>query len=69
MSYGKTKEEAIKKINSYKNPDKRCSYPFTCDPLGYCWSYAHYVDGNEKFKNIKNICKNCEFWNVKGGGK
>jgi len=46
-AYGKTKEEAIARINSYKNPDKRCTYPFTCDPLGYCWAYAHHVDGRD----------------------
>ena len=61
-TYGKTKEEVRARIMSYKNPDKRCTYPFTCDPLGYCWSYANYVDGDERFKDIEAICKNCEMW-------
>ena len=61
-AYGNTKEECEAKINSYRNPDKRCTYPFTCDPVGYCWSYATHVDGNEKYKDIESICKGCEMW-------
>ena len=61
-TYGKTEEEAIARINTYKNEDKRCTYPFECSPLGYCWSYAHHVDGNPKFADIESICKDCEFW-------
>ena len=59
-----TKEQIMK----YKNPDKRCKYPFTCDPLGYCWSYAHHVDGTPSFENMDSICPSCELWNNETGG-
>lgn len=61
-AYGKTQEECIAKINTYRNPDPRCTYPFTCDPLGYCWSYANYVDGTEKFEDMSIICPGCDCW-------
>lgn len=61
-AYGNTKEECEAKINSYKNPDPRCTYPFTCDPLGYCWSFALHIDGNENYKNMEEHCKHCECW-------
>ena len=51
----------------YRNPDKRCTYPFSPDPLGYCWSYAEYVDGNSGKKtsdDMKKICRGCECWNA-----
>jgi hypothetical protein len=60
--YGKTKEERIAKINSYRNPDSRCTYPFTCDPLGYCWSFAHHVDGTEGYEDMEKICPRCDLW-------
>ncbi len=50
----------------YKNPDTRCSYPFDDCPVGYCWSYANYVDGTRGFPttNIEmdKLCSGCEFW-------
>jgi len=61
-AYGNTQAECEAKINSYRNPDKRCSYPFTCGPLGYCWSYANHVDKTSKFENMETICKKCEYW-------
>lgn len=48
----------------YRNPDKRCKYPFTAEPLGYCWSYANHVDGDEKFQDMEAICKTCDLWEV-----
>ena len=51
-------------VLTYRNPDKRCTYPFTPDPLGYCWSYANHVDGTERFEDMDKICPGCEFWNV-----
>jgi hypothetical protein len=48
--------------DKYRNPDKRCTYPFSDCAVGYCWSYAHYVDGNPAFKDIEKICNRCEFW-------
>ena len=44
--------------DKYRNPDPRCRYPFTPDPVGYCWSYAHHVDGTKK----ELTCDTCEFW-------
>ncbi|GEM_PF-2912563 len=53
-----------KDILKYKPPEW-CDYPFTPDPMGYCWSWAQHIDGTHEFKNIKNICKcrPCEFYN------
>ena len=55
----------IKPFLKYKNPDPRCNYPFTDDPMGYCWAFAHYVDGTAGFEDIETICSNgsCECWN------
>ena len=48
-------------ILTYKNPDPRCTIPFSNDPCGYCWSYARHVD-----KGIPEQCgcatRGCEFW-------
>ena len=49
-------------FEKYRNPDPRCVYPFTPGNLGYCWSYAHHVDGTDGFKNTDNFCPGCEFW-------
>jgi hypothetical protein len=46
----------------YKNSDKRCTYPWEPGPCGYCWSYAHHVDGNPKFADMERVCQSCEFW-------
>ena len=62
-TYGRTEEEARARINSYKNPDPRCTYPFTCDPLGYCWGYANHIDKTPGFEKLN--CKDCELWNSK----
>ena len=56
-------------FNRYKNPDPRCEYPFTPDPVGYCWSYANHVDGDPQFKNLDAICKGCECFKPKKKGK
>lgn len=53
-----TKEQLLK----YKNPDPRCEYPFTPDAAGYCWSYAHHVDGTKGYKHMKRKCLHCEMW-------
>jgi len=57
--------ERIKRVKRYENKDKRCTYPFTPDLLGYCWSYALFVDGSEE-KSYQEFCnehcKNCEYW-------
>jgi hypothetical protein len=48
----------------YKNPDKRCTYPFEPSLLGYCWGYATKVDEGKKMATI--VCaKRCEFWEKK----
>ena len=50
------------KYDKYHNPDRRCTYPFTPDIFGYCWSYANYVDGTKGFQDIEKNCKGCEMW-------
>lgn len=61
-TYGKTKEEVLERLNSYKNPDPRCTYPFSPKPLGYCWAYANHVDGTRGFEDMEAICKDCNMW-------
>ena len=48
----------------YQNQDPRCQYPFENDPLGYCWSYAEWVDNGKKDydKFIETYCKNCDYF-------
>lgn len=46
----------------YRNPDRRCCYPFTNDPIGYCWSFACHVDGDPRWADMEMICTNCELW-------
>ena len=48
-------------FDKYRNPDPRCGYPFTPDPCGYCWSYAHHVD-ETGCKDMDKICPRCELW-------
>ena len=49
-------------VETYRNPDKRCVYPFEPNPVGYCWAYAHHVDGTERFEDMGKICPSCEYW-------
>lgn len=49
-------------FTQYENKNRRCHYPFTPDPLGYCWSFANHVDGDSRFKNIQRICSGCNSW-------
>lgn len=56
-------------FNKYENPDKRCEYPFEPCAVGYCWSYANFVDDGDKFLRLRgvekfeDICaKGCSFW-------
>lgn len=46
----------------YENKDPRCDYPFTPDPLGYCWGYANNVDENKTKEECDKYCKGCEMW-------
>ena len=48
----------------YRNPDKRCQHPFTPDAAGYCFTYAHHVDGTAGYEDIEALCRRgpCEFW-------
>ena len=48
-----------------------CNYPFENNPLGYCWSYANFIDGDFVCKGVKitdmtEFCKTCDM-NKKGG--
>jgi len=49
-------------FEKYNNPDPRCDYPFESCGAGYCWSYAHHVDGNPAFKDMEKVCPGCECW-------
>lgn len=49
-------------FKKYRNPDPQCTYPFEDCGAGYCWSYAHHVDGNPKFSDMSKICPGCECW-------
>ena len=55
-----------KSVQDYKNPDKRCRYPFTLNWLGYCWGYGERFDRaknkKELLKLLKNYCPGCEYW-------
>jgi len=53
-------------FEKYRNPDKRCGYPFTPDPCGYCWSYAHHVDDTEGYEDMERICPGCELFTPNG---
>jgi hypothetical protein len=50
-------------FDKYRNPDPRCGYPFTPDPCGYCWSFAHHVDGTGCI-DMDKICPRCELWKI-----
>ena len=55
-------------LNKYENKDVRCTYPFECSMVGYCWSYANYVDNPKAFlgragkQKMEDICIGCELW-------
>jgi len=49
-------------FDKYRNPDTRCGYPFSPDPCGYCWSFAHHVDGTEGYEDMEKICPGCELF-------
>jgi hypothetical protein len=53
---------AIFRALMYQNPDPRCTYPFDCSPLGYCWSFAYHIDGDTKYDDMTKICPGCECW-------
>ncbi len=46
----------------YRNPDKRCQYPWTNGPVGYCWLYAGKVDEKATKKEIEKFCSKCDMW-------
>ena len=50
------------KENKYKNPDKRCTYPYDKSPVGYCWAYANHIDRIKGFSDIGKKCKKCEYF-------
>ena len=54
-------------FDKYKNQDKRCGYPFSPYPCGYCWSYAHHVDGTKGYEDMERICKGCDLFIPKHG--
>ena len=64
MTERKNKNPLLK----YRNPDPRCTYPFESSFVGYCWSYANYVDDGETFlkknkkKRFEDICMGCDLF-------
>lgn len=55
-----------KDFRKYKNPDTHCEYSFTAEPVGYCFSYAHHVDGTPGFEDLIERCRYCDCWNPTG---
>jgi len=64
------------RVKEYENKDKRCKFPFRIDILGYCWTFALFVDykvgritkeeaGRYGVKNYEEFCKNCKYWEEK----
>lgn len=48
---------------NYENKDPRCQYPYRPDTrFGYCWTYAHHVDGTLGYANLEAHCRGCEYW-------
>ena len=54
----------MKKLEPYRNPDKRCTLPFIDDPLGSCFSYASHVDGYLSINELGTACEMCRYWIV-----
>jgi len=54
-------------FEKYRNPDKRCGYPFSPDPCGYCWSFAHHVDGTKGYEDMEKICHGCDLFTPNTG--
>lgn len=50
------------KNHQYRNPDKRCHYPWTSSPTEFCWAYANHVDERGQPEDMEQICKECEHW-------
>jgi len=50
------------RLKMYRNPDPRCTYPFEMCSLGYCWSYAHHVDGTTGYEDMMLVCPTCDCW-------
>ena len=48
--------------HKYKKPDKRCTFPYSNCPAGYCWWYANSVDTGVEQDKIIEACKECEYW-------
>ena len=44
-------------MGKYENPDKRCTYPYSDSPLGYCWGYTGQVDEGKTPEEIAEYCK------------
>ena len=57
--------EMAKSWEVYRNPDKRCTYPWSPGKFGYCWSFALHVDGVHSSEHMAKICPGCECWDPK----
>lgn len=50
-------------MGKYKNPDKRCKYPYVeNDLLDYCWSYALVANKKMSKHELKQECKHCDYF-------
>lgn len=48
-------------FEKYRKPEK-CSYPWSPEPLGYCWGYAENKDAGMTDEEIeKELCEGCEY--------
>ena len=66
----KDRAAAMKFYGKYRNRNPRCGYPFEPSPAGYCWSYAHHVDGTKGFEEMsKEICPHCELFHPRRKAK
>lgn len=52
------------RFEKYRNPDRRCTYPFEPCAAGYCWGYANFVDGNKPWADrpMEKNCQRCDMW-------
>ena len=49
-----------------KYQNKNCAYPFTNEPLGYCWGYANMVDKGAGQAEIQAMCSKVADEDLKG---
>ena len=58
------KKKVFEVYKKYRNAFGWCSYPWQPEPLGYCWAFAHWVDGTlivkeKKIETKEDLWKFC----------